>query len=68
MSNPLIRDCYQQVKTIHRLLLILQDDLGDAALNNPELRARLEDFSDKCNNAEVMFQGMREKLDKLSRQ
>jgi len=75
MTDPRIRDCFQQVKTIHHLMLRLADDLGDAAASirgpqmraESELRALLESYSDAVCDAETVFQKMREALEHASR-
>lgn len=61
--NPLyVRDCYQQVKTIHRLTLTLQDDVGDLSLSHPEY----DSMADEVTALEGRLMKLRDKLEKLS--
>ena len=65
MPNLHVSNCYQQAKTIHRLLLILADDLGDCSAvkgANPEL-AR---FGDTTCDLEKVLQNMRDRLQVLA--
>lgn len=45
-EEKLARDCYQQAKTIHRLLLTLADDLGDLSASRHPSRDAFAEHSD----------------------
>lgn len=49
MADSHIRDCYQQVKTVRRLLLILQDDLGDMTISRQLDSAKREAYGKLCD-------------------
>jgi hypothetical protein len=60
------RDCYQQAKTIHRLLLILADDLGDLSSYRDAPEEFGELWDEVSGTIEPALQAMREKLQKLT--
>lgn len=60
--------CFQQAKTIHRLLLALADDLGDLSINkgaNAETYGKLADLVSGA--LECTTQEVRDELEKLTR-
>lgn len=62
----LVRDCFQQAKTIHRLLLVLADDLGDLSAGRYG-DAQCAAMSDLVSEVlEPAAMRMREELHKLS--
>lgn len=61
-----VRDCFQQAKTIHRLMLVLCDDLGDLSADRDADKA-FGEFSDLVCELESKMQAMRGKLEELSR-
>lgn len=60
--------CWQQVKTIHRLLLVLADDLGDLSVTKGPHAELFGKLSDLVSGAlEPTAQEIRDELEKLSR-
>lgn len=65
-QKKLARECYQQAKTIHRLLLTLADDLGDLSANR-DADPFFGEASDLVSGSlEPQLQAIREKLGRLS--
>lgn len=69
VQKLMARDCHQQFRSIRRLLLQLQDDLGDLAANargEATLRAELEALSDWVVEVETRAQAAQDRLSALS--
>lgn len=60
--------CFQQAKTIHRLLLVLADDLGDLSIGRGPNTETFGKLADLVSGAlECTTQEVRDELEKLTR-
>jgi hypothetical protein len=60
-----VRDCYQQVKSIRRLVLALTDDIGDLSL--ADMTEVMEPIQDKLTDFENWLNTVQTQLETLSR-
>lgn len=66
-----IRDCYQQLRGIGRLLSMVEDDLGDLSIDRSLPNERTTEFQlmqDSISSIGAQLQTFRERLQTLSRQ
>jgi hypothetical protein len=61
-----VRDCYQQVKSVRRLVNALTDDLGDLSMSHPD-RSLFEASHIKLADFERWLHSLQAELEVISR-